>query len=134
MRAGLSPHAWPSPRALRARRRRATVEAHQLFVQPLDFAAQPLVGGDEFLGVGALQVEVGVVHLLAERGALGFLAPDIALERLALASAPLALAALLEVVVARGDAVLPGFAGDGRRHMLRANGANRRAAVAGGRP
>src|SRR6266404_2989084 len=114
MRAGPGPHAWPSG-ALRARRRCAAVEAHQLFVQPLDFAAEPFVGGDEFLRVGALQVEVGIVHLLAERGALGFLAPDIALERLAPAGAPFALAALLYFVVVRGGAVRPGFAGSGRR-------------------
>src|SRR5258708_33437762 len=107
MRAGLSPHAWPSPRALRARRRRATVEAHQLFVQPLDFAAEPFVGGDEFLGVGALQVEVGIVHLLAERGALGFLAPDIALERLAPAGAPVAPPALPYFVVGRRGGARP---------------------------
>src|SRR5258708_38044174 len=110
MRAGPGPHAWPS-RALRARWRRAAVEAHQLFVQPLDFAAEPFVGGDEFLRVGALQVEVGIVHLLAEHGALGFLAPDIALERLAPAGAPFALAALVFFVVVGGGAVPPRVAG-----------------------
>src|SRR5437868_4078555 len=63
--------------------------------------------------------------------ALGFLAPAIALERLAPAGAPFAIAALLYFVVVRGGAVRPGFAGSGRRR--RALGANGASGRSGGR-
>src|SRR5579864_1482960 len=62
----------------------AAVRTDEPFIEPLDFAPEPLIPRDHLVGVLAREIEVRVVHLTCERGAFALALFDFRLELSAL--------------------------------------------------